>query len=426
MTTFSLIDANNFYASTEMCFNNVLINKGLCVLSNNDGCVISRNDIAKAPPYNIKMGDPYFKIKDRFKPGEVVFLSSNYCLYGDFSDRFANTISQFSPNYERYSCDEVFCNWTGFEHRNLTQYGHLLKNTILQWTGLPVCVGIAPTKTLAKISNRVAKKRPEYNGVCNFKEMSAKSINDIMASLPVDEVWGIGRQLSTKLNQLGIFTVLDLKNAHSRTMRDKFSVLVAKTISELNGEACFELEEQPPAKQNIASTRSFGIPVTDLASLKESVTLYTTQAAEKARKQSTYANSITVFIQTSPFATRPYYGNSQTAAFPSPSNDTRLLVKTALWILNRLYRLGYTYQKSGVILNDLVPAAGVQHDLFFGSDPKTAKAEKVMATMDAINGRYGRQTVKVASEGFNAPWKMKQEMLSPEYTTDWSGLIKAF
>lgn len=426
MSTFALVDCNNFYASSETSLKPNLKNNGLCILSNNDGCVISRNNIAKAPPFNIKMGDPYFKIKDKFKPGEVLFLSSNYCLYADLSNRVASIVARFTPDYEIYSVDESFLSWAGFENRDLTLYGHELKDTILQWTGLPVCVGIATTKTLAKLSNHCAKKRPEYNGVCNFKVMPAKAVDDIMASVPVGEVWGIGPRLSVKLNQLNIYTVLDLRNAHPRTMRDKFSVVLAKTVRELNGEPCIELEQVAPAKQNIASTRSFGIPVTDLSSLKESVALYTSQASEKARKQGSYANSITVFIQTSPFANRPYYANSHTVALPTASNDSRLLVKTALWILNRLYRPGYVYQKSGVMLNDLVTTAGIQQDMFFVGGPRPMKSEKVMATLDLINQRYGRHTLKLASEGFKAPWQMKQAFKTPDYTCDWNGLIKAY
>jgi DNA polymerase V len=425
MTTFTLVDINNFYISAERVFNPKLNGVPVIAASNNDGCCISRSNEAKAPPYTIKMGEPLFKLKHRFKSGEIQIVSSNYALYADLSDRVGHIVSLFSSNYERYSVDELFLDWTGFEHRDLSQYGQQLKDTILQWTGLPVCVGIGTTKTLSKLSNHVAKKRPEFNGVCNFKTMTNKAVDEIMASLPVGETWGVGSRLSAKLSPLNIHTVLDLKNAHRRTLRDKFSVMLVKTIAELNGEPCIELEQIPPAKQTIASTRSFGIPVTDLASLKESVTLYTSQAAEKARKQGSYANSITVFIQTSPFAQQPYYGNSQTVALPSPSNDTRLLVRTALWILNRLYRPGLTYQKAGVLLNDLVPVAGMQRDLFFGSDTQTAKSEQVMATMDAVNRRYGRQTLKLASEGFKAPWKMKQALLSPEYTTDWNGIIKA-
>jgi DNA polymerase V len=426
MATFALVDINNFYVSCERVFDPKINRKPTVCLSNNDSCCISRSNEAKNPPYNIKMGEPYFKLKEKFKPSEVVFLSSNYCLYADMSNRVVQVVSRFSPDYEVYSVDESFLRWTGFEHLDLTQYGHQLKATILQWTGLPVCVGIASTKTLAKLSNHCAKKRPEYDGVCNFKAMTSKEVDETMASFPVGEVWGIGRQLSAKLNQMNIHTVLDLKKAHRRTMRDKFSVTMEKVVTELNGEPCIELEQIPPDKQNIASTRSFGIPVTDLASLKESVTLYTSQAAEKARKQASYANSITVFIQTSPFANRPYYGNSQTVALPSPSNDTRLLVRTALWILGRLYRPGYVYQKAGVLLNGLVPAAGVQQDLFFGDGINTTKSQKLMSALDSVNQRYGRQTLKLGSEGFNAPWQMKQDFKSPDYTCDWEGLIRAY
>lgn len=425
VNTIALVDINNFYVSCERVFNPKLNGIAVISASNNDGCAIARSNEAKLPPYNIKMGEPVFKLRERFKPDELVILSSNYALYAQMSDRVAHIVSMFSPDWEIYSVDEMFLLWSGFEHMDATQYGHRLKDTILQWTGLPVCVGIASTKTLAKLSNHVAKKRNEYNGVCNFKAMTSQEVDNIMASLPVEETWGIGRQLSTKLKLLGINTVLDLKKSHRRTMRDKFSVVMTMVIAELNGEQCIELEQTPPNKQNIASTRSFGIPVNDLASLKESVALYTSQAAEKARQQGSYVNSITVFIQTSPFANRPYYGNSETVALPSPSNDTRLLVRTALWILKRLYRPGYLYQKSGVMLNGLVSAAGVQQDLFFGNG-NTKKSEKVMAALDSINQRYGRQTLKVASEGFNAPWKMKQEFKTPDYTCDWKGLIKAY
>lgn len=250
--------------------------------------------------------------------------------------------------------------------------------------------------------------------------------DSLFASLPVGEVWGIGSKLSAKLQQVGIVTVLDLKQAHSRTLRDQFSVVMAKTIAELNGIACIDLEKVAPAKQNIASTRSFGIPVTSIDSLIESVTLYASRAAEKARAQHSYANSISVFIQTSPFSDRPYYGNSQTVALPSPTNDSRLLVRTAIWIVKRLYRPGHLYQKAGVLLNDLVPEAGKQRDLFFdASDSSHAQNTKVMAVLDAINQRYGRQTLKLGSEGFKAPWKMQQNFKSPGYTTNWDELIQA-
>jgi DNA polymerase V len=424
MTAIALIDCNNFYASCEAVFNPKLKGKAVVILSNNDGCCVSRSDAAKQ--LGIKMGAPWFQIKDQFKPGEVIALSSNYELYADMSNRVMNLISQFTPDYEIYSVDEAFCNFTGFISKDLTSYSREIKSTILKWTGLPVCVGLGSSKTLAKLSNHCAKKRPEYSGVCNFNIMSPGQLNSILQTIPVGEVWGIGSRLSVKLNQLGILTVLDLKRAHSRTLRDKFSVVMAKTIAELNGIACIGLEQVAPPKQNIASTRSFGIPVTSIESLMESVTLYTSRATEKARAQHTHANSISVFIQTSPFAQSPYYGGSLTVALPSPSNDTRLLVKTALWIVKRLYKPGYVYQKAGVLLNDLVPDESRQRDLFFdASEPKYTQSAKVMAILDAINQRYGRQTLKLGSEGFKAPWKMKQNFKSPGYTTNWNELIQA-
>jgi DNA polymerase V len=424
MTAIALIDCNNFYASCEAVFNPKLKGKAVVILSNNDGCCVSRSDAAKQ--LGIKMGAPWFQIKDQFKPGEVIALSSNYELYADMSNRVMNLISQFTPDYEIYSVDEAFCNFTGFISKDLTSYSREIKSTILKWTGLPVCVGLGSSKTLAKLSNHCAKKRPEYSGVCNFNIMSPGQLNSILQTIPVGEVWGIGSRLSVKLNQLGILTVLDLKRAHSRTLRDKFSVVMAKTIAELNGIACIGLEQVAPPKQNIASTRSFGIPVTSIESLMESVTLYTSRATEKARAQHTHANSISVFIQTSPFAQSPYYGGSLTVTLPSPSNDTRLLVKTALWIVKRLYKPGYVYQKAGVLLNDLVPDESRQRDLFFdASEPKYTQSAKVMAVLDAINQRYGRQTLKLGSEGFKAPWKMKQNFKSPGYTTNWNELIQA-
>jgi DNA polymerase V len=424
MTAIALIDCNNFYASCESLFNPKLKGKAVVILSNNDGCCVSRSEAAKR--LGIKMGAPWFQLKDQFKPGEVIALSSNYPLYADMSNRVMSVLRQFSPDQEIYSVDESFISLCGFGNKDLTHYGKDIKATVLKWTGMPVCVGIASTKTLAKLANHCAKKRPEFSGVCNFNDMPINIVDQILASMPVGEVWGIGSRLSAKLNRLGIVTVLDLKQAHSRTLRDKFSVVIAKTIAELNGIACIDLEQVAPPKQNIASTRSFGIPVTSIESLMESVTLYTSRAAEKARAQHTHANSISVFIQTSPFAKLPYYGGSLTVALPSPSNDTRLLVKTALWIVKRLYKPGYVYQKAGVLLNDLVPNEGRQRDLFFdASESKYAQDAKVMAVLDTINQRYGRQTLKLGSEGFKAPWKMKQNFKSPGYTTHWDELIQA-
>ncbi len=424
MQPFALLDCNNFYASCETVFNPKLKGKALVILSNNDGCAVSRSNEAKA--MGIKMGAPWFQIQQQFRKGEVLALSSNYALYADMSDRVMSLTGKYTPDYEVYSIDEVFLALDGFPPAGLTDYCRELKNAVLKQTGLPVCVGIAKTKTLAKLANHFAKKQPIYAGVCNFNAIRPGQLDTMLNAISVSEVWGVGARLTAQLNQIGISTVLELKRAHTRTMRDRFSVVMAKTIAELNGEACIQLEDTPPPKQNIASTRSFGIPVSDLNSLSESVTLYTSRAAEKARGQASYANSISVFIQTSPFTIQPYYSNSQTAALPSPSNDTRILVKTALWLLKRIYRPGFIYQKAGVILNGLVPSEGVQRDLFFDeTDVNLTKRDKVTQVLDEINHRFGRQTLRLASQGFKAPWKMKQNLKSPGYTTDWEGLIKA-
>lgn len=422
MSSIALVDVNNFYVSCEQVFDPKLREKAVVVLSNNDGCAISRSDQAKL--LGIKMGAPWFQIREKFNKGEVIGLSSNFGLYADMSNRVVNCLAQFSPQREVYSIDESFLDLSGFGSKDLTDYGREMKRTILQWTGLPVCVGIGSTKTLAKLANHCAKKRPQYAGVCNFITMSTRAVEQTMASLPVNEVWGIGSRLAFKLNSIGLTTVLDLKQAHSPTLRDKFSIVMARIIAELNGIPCIELEQIAPPKQNIASTRSFGIPVTTLQSLAEAVTLYTSRAADKARTQKTHANSISVFIQTSPFANTPYYSGSLTIALPSPTNDTRLLVKSALWLLRRIYKVGYNYQKAGVLLNDLVPEAGIQRDLFSNDDDaKYGKNTKIMAVLDSINQRYGRQTLKLASEGFKVPWKMQQNYKSPSYTTNWHELL---
>jgi DNA polymerase V len=426
MNAIALVDVNNFYVSCERVFDPKLRQKAVICLSNNDGCVISRSNEAKAAPYLIKMGAPWFDVQKKFSRQDLIVLSSNYALYADMSNRVMALINNFTPDAEVYSVDEVFCNLVGFSRNDLTAYGHDIKKTIWQWTGLPVCVGIATTKTLAKLANHCAKKRPEFSGVCNFNTLNPAELQDLFQAISVSEIWGIGARLSAKLNAMGIQSVLDLKNAHRRTLRDTFSVVVAKTIAELNGEACIDFASAVPAKQSIASTRSFGIPVTGLDDLMESVTLYTSRAAEKARAQQSYANSISVFIQSSPFAKAPYYGNCQTVALPTPSNDSRLLVKTALWILKRIYRPGVTYQKAGVILNDLVPEDGLQRDLFLNlTSHDLRQRSKVMSVLDAVNQRYGRQTLKLGSEGFKAPWRMKQNFKSPGYTTNWQDLIQA-
>ena len=417
----ALIDVNNFYVSCERVFNPKLINKPVVVLSNNDGCAVARSNEVKA--LGVGMGAPWFKFKDLAKQHGIIALSSNYALYADMSNRVMSILREFSPDQEVYSIDESFLDVTSFKRRDLIKYGQQMRSRILQWTGLPVCVGIGSTKTLAKLANHCAKKQSQFNGVCNLNQLSSNEVNQLLSNIAVGEVWGVGRKLAPKLNAMGINTVLDLKQADSERLRQQFSVVMQKTIQELNGTICIEMEDIAPAKKQILSSRSFGIPVRDYASLSESVTLYMSRAAEKLRKQHSYAGSVYVHIRTSPFKSEePYYGNGMTISLPSPTDDTRQLVNVALWGLRQLYKPNFNYQKAGVMLGELVPAEGCQTDLF-ASKTTALKSNKLMIVMDGINQKMGKESIKLASEGFKRPWKMKQENKSPSYTTCWDDLV---
>lgn len=418
----ALIDVNNFYVSCERVFNPKLHNKPVVVLSNNDGCAVARSNEVKA--LGVGMGAPWFKFKDLAKQHGIVAYSSNYALYADMSNRVMSILRQYSPDQEVYSIDESFLDLTTFKSRDLLQYGQAMRQQILQWIGLPVCVGIGSTKTLAKLANHCAKKRAVFNGVCNFNQMQTEAIHQMLSEIDVGEVWGVGRKLAPKLQALGIKSALDLKRANPERLRALFSVVMEKTIRELNGTVCIEMEEVAPPKKQIVSSRSFGYPVTDYNSLAESITLYVSRAAEKLRKQNSFAGSIYVYIRTSPFKKeQPFYSNGLTIPLPSPSDDTRLLVNAALWGLKQLFKRNYNYAKAGIMLSELVEAEGIQADLF--SQVQTSpKSSKLMGVLDGINKKMGKESIKLASEGFNRPWKMKQGNKSPCYTTKWNDLIE--
>ena len=421
MRTIALIDVNNFYVSCERVFNPTLIGRPVVVLSNNDGCAVARSNEVKA--LGVGMAAPWFKLKDLAKQHGIVAMSSNYALYADMSNRVMTILRDFSPDQEIYSIDESFLDLSEFKKRDLIAYGHDMRNRILQWTGLPVCVGMGATKTLAKLANHCAKKRSVFNSVCNFNVMPTLELNKLFSEIAVDEIWGIGRQLAPKLEAIGIHTVLDLKQANPNRLRHHFSVVMEKTIRELNGTVCIEMEEIAPPKKQIVSSRSFGHAVQDYNSLAESISLYMSRAAEKLRKQNSYAGSVYVHIRTSPFKEHdPFYSNGLTIPLPTPSNDTRQLVGVALWGLKRIYKPHYNYAKAGVMLSELVPAEGVQTDLF-SSLQVNPKSLQLMATLDIINRKMGKESVKLASEGFKRPWKMKQDNKSPSYTTSWEQLL---
>lgn len=413
----ALIDVNNFYVSCERVFNPKLVGKPVVVLSNNDGCAVARSNEVKA--LGVGMGAPWFKFKDLAKQHGIIGLSSNYALYADMSNRVMSILREYSPDQEVYSIDESFLDLTGFQSRDLVQYGQDMRKRILKWTGLPVCVGIGSTKTLSKLANHCAKKRPVFNSVCNFNTMSPKDLEDLLGQVEVGEIWGVGRKLAPKLQALGFNTVLDLKRANPERLRQQFSVVMEKTIRELNGTVCIELEEISPAKKQIISSRSFGYPVRDYNSLAESITLYMSRAAEKLRKQQSFAGSVYVYIRTSPFKPDdPFYSNGLTIPLSSPTNDTMQLVNVVLWGLKQIYKPNYNYAKAGVMLGEIVQEEGVQTDLF--SQIQTSpKSTALMTAMDNINLKMGKESIKLASEGFKRPWKMKQENKSPSYTTRW-------
>lgn len=416
----ALIDVNNFYVSCERVFNPKLTGKPVVVLSNNDGCAVARSNEVKA--LGVAMGAPWFKLKDLAKQHGIIGLSSNYALYADMSNRVMSILREYSPDQEVYSIDESFLDLTGFQSRDLVNYGQHMRKRILKWTGLPVCVGIGATKTLSKLANHCAKKRPVFNSVCNFNTMSPVELDGLLGQVDVGEIWGVGRKLAPKLQALGFNTVLDLKRANPERLRQQFSVVMEKTIRELNGTVCIELEDISPPKQQILRSRSFGQPVRDYESLAQSITLYMSSAAEKLRRQQSYAGSVHVYIRTSPFKPDdPFYSNGMAIPLPSPTDDTRQLVNVALWTLKQIYKPNYSYAKAGVMLSEIVSVEGVQTDLF-SSSLASPKSSALMSAMDSINRKMGKESIKLASEGFTRPWKMKQGNKSPSYTTKWGDI----
>ena len=417
----ALIDCNNFYVSCERVFNPHLEGRPVVVLSNNDGCAVARSNEVKA--LGVKMGQPWFQLKKLAKKHGIIAQSSNYALYADMSNRVMSILAMFSPQQEIYSIDECFLDLTGFRTPDLTSYGQRIRRCVKQWTGLPVCAGIGPTKTLAKLANHIAKKYPELEGVCDLNSMLLHQQDDWFSRIAAGEVWGIGRRFVPKLYDCGIKTVLDLKRASPAGMRSRFSVVMEKVIRELNGVPCIELEEIAPPRKQIVSSRSFGLPVADLASLEEAVSLYVRRATEKLRRQQLCAGAIYVAIRTSSFNEKErYYANGLAIPLPVPTDDTVRLTKAALWGLRKIYRSGYRYQKARVMLSELVSAGNRQSDLF-GFAAAENKSSKLMTVMDQINAKMGSSTLKLASEGLRQPWKMKQGNRSPSFTTNWNELI---
>ena len=416
------MDVNNFYVSCERVFNPSLEGRPVIVLSNNDGCAVARSNEVKA--IGVKMGQPWFQMRDLAQQHGIIAYSSNYTLYADMSNRVMEILSQFSPNQEIYSIDECFLDLTGFQTWNLVDYGQQIRQRVKLWTGLPVCVGIGSTKTLAKLANHLAKKNPAFNSVCNLNAMNPKEQDCWFSHTLVGEVWGIGTRIAPKLTGMGIRTVLNLKNSDPVTLRSRFGVVVEKTVRELNGIICLELEDISSPNQQIMISRSFGSYVTRREDLEEAVSSYTTRAAEKLRRQGSVAGSIHVHIRTNPHReSEPQYGQGMTIPLPEATDDTLKLVKVAVWAVRRLYKAGYDYQKASVMLSELLPRGIVQQDLL-SHDASNGTSTR-MKLLDEVNLKMGKNTLRVASNGIHQPWGMRSGNRSPAYTTRWAELPKA-
>ncbi|MCG6932100.1 MAG: Y-family DNA polymerase [Gallionella sp.] len=421
MRAIALIDCNNFYVSCERLFQPGLEGKPVVVLSNNDGCVVSRSPEVR--DLGIKMAVPWFQLKQLAKRHGIIALSSNYALYADISGRVMRLLSQFSPNQEIYSIDECFLDLTGMEGTSdLTSYAQTIRATIRQCVGIPVCIGIAPSKTLAKLANHVAKKHKQYHGVCDFNAMTARMLDNLLARIEAGEVWGVGRRSAERLQKMGISTVLELKYSPARRVRAEFGVVMERIVAELNGETCIGLGEVTPPRQQIICSRSFGVPVSLLADLEQAVIAYASRAAEKLRSQLSIANGIQVYIRTNPHKDDiQQYQQSTLVSLPEPTDDSRLLCRAALDGLHKIYRSGYPYQKAGVMLTGIIPATSRPRTLF---DDVAAqqKSAALMETLDRINRRMGSGTMQLLGEGVRKNWAMRRGNMSQRYTTEWDEL----
>lgn len=421
----ALVDVNNFYVSCERLFNPKLMGRPVVVLSNNDGCCVARSEEAKA--LGIKMGTPWFQLQDLARRHGIVAHSSNYTLYADLSNRVMSILGQFSPTQEIYSIDECFLDLSGFAHLDLIEYGQRIRSRIRRWVGLPVCVGLGATKTLAKLANHVAKKRAQYRGVFHFERLSPAERDALLAGIEVGEVWGVGRRLAERLHRRGIRSVLDLRDADPKTLRTAFSVTLERTALELRGQSCLELEDIVPPKQQIICSRSFGQRVTSHQELCEAVTAYTARAAEKLRAQGSVAGAIHVFIHTNPFKEHePQHQAGCTVPLLMPTDDTLRLVKAALHGLATIYQPGFRYQKAGVMLLELDAPRSRQVALLEEQDRgEGPRREALMAALDRVNRRMGKGTLRLAGEGREQRWKVRAEHKSPCYTTRWNELAVA-
>ena len=406
----ALVDCNSFYVSCERLFNPKIQKKAVVVLSNNDGCVISRSKEAKE--IGIKMGEPYFKVKELVKRNKVEVYSSNYALYGDISRRVMKVLKTFSPKVEIYSIDEAFIDLSFMDEKGVEDYGSEIRSRVLKWTGIPTSVGIACTKTLSKVANHIAKK--QKSGVVSL--VNIKDLDPILEKVEVRDIWGVGKQLSKFYIKNGIYNAKQLKNASNTWIKKTKNVLSSRTAMELRGVSCIEIETKQTKRKSCCVSRSFGKKVEKLRELKESVTSYCLNAAEKIRSESLVCKSITVFIRTSPFQNKGiFYSNSKIIDFPIATNNSIEIVKNALTGLDLIYKDGFKYQKAGIILSGLSDSEK-GNSLF--KSTKDEKIKNLMQSIDNTNYRYGRSTISLASAGINKKWSMRRQYSSKIDTAD--------
>lgn len=415
---FALVDVNSFYASCETIFRPDLRGKPVVVLSNNDGCVIARS--AEAKKLQVPMGAPYFKLKGEFRKHGVHIFSSNYALYADMSNRVMTTLESMAPTVEIYSIDAAFMNLGGMSRiEPLEDFGRRVRARIKQETHLIVGVGIAPTKTLAKLANHAAKKWSNTGGVLDLSNIERQK--KLMALVPVEDVWGVGRRISKKLNAMGVITAKDLSEQSTYIICKHFNVVLERTVRELRGEPCLELEEFAPVKQQIVCSRSFSSRITECIYMRQAVCSFAERAAEKLRKERQYCKQIAVFVRTSPHAEgEVFYGNQASRKLLTPSNDTRDIIRVAMDALDDIWVDGHRYMKAGVMLGDFFSQGVSQLNLFDEYRPQP-NSEALMRVIDGLN-QSGKANLFFAGQGIERSWAMKREMLSPAYTTRFADL----
>jgi DNA polymerase V len=406
----ALVDCNNFYVSCERAFDRRLEGVPVLVLSNNDGCAIARSEEAKA--LGVGMGEPAFRLRPLVEKHGIRVFSSNYVLYGDMSRRVNEVLGGFSPEAEVYSIDETFLDLSGFGHKDLWDHGQDIRATVRRWTGIPTCVGVGPTKTLAKLANAVAKKNPTFGQVCDLSDPAVRQA--VLRAFPVGDVWGIGAATARKLAGVGVTTAAGLRDLEPKRARQVGTVVLERIVHELRGLPCLELELVAPARKGMAVTRSFGRPMTELARVLEAAAMHAARAGEKLRAHGLVAGQLTAFLHTDPHRPGPRHHGSRSTRLAPMTDDTRDLVAASRRCLEAAWRDGFAYVKAGVVLDDLRPREEAPPGLF--AAPRLGSAA-LMAAVDALNTKYGRHAVFPATMGIDRPWRLRAAHRSPRYTT---------